>query len=173
MAPVAYFSGKHIEAVFQILALFCLRYKFHKTYHADTTMTCTFLTLSIGYLAIPRVRSVSLALFSGVVVSFIIAFLSWAAQEFVDRKKRISELESAPTAVSIPYSSCSREEFDMICASYGVKPSRNEYVWDLLRSKLSTADMMDKYCIEEKTVIQDRWRYRKKFANPIDSGKTK
>lgn len=40
--PVAYFTGKYIEACFQIIALFSLRYKFPKTYHSETTMRCTF-----------------------------------------------------------------------------------------------------------------------------------
>lgn len=29
--------------------------------------------------------------------------------------------------------------------------------------------MMDKYYVAEKTISQDRWRYRKKFSNPIDN----
>lgn len=48
-----------------------------------------------------------------------------------------------------------------------------EYVWDLLRGKISTSEMMDKYCVAEKTISQDRWRYKKKFSNPIDSEELK
>ena len=33
--------------------------------------------------------------------------------------------------------------------------------------------MMDKYCVAEKTISQDRWRYRKKFSNPIDNDELK
>lgn len=171
--PIAYFTDKYIEACLQIIALFALRYKFPKTYHAATTMKCTFLTLSIGYLAIPSVLPISVALFSAVFVSFVIAFLSWLAQEFIDRKKRITELESAPVSEPLSFTTCSREEFDMLCISNGIKPHRIEYVWDLLRGKLSTSEMMDKYCVAEKTISQDRWRYRKKFSNPIDNGELK
>ena len=32
---------------------------------------------------------------------------------------------------------------------------------------------MDKYCVAEKTISQDRWRYKKKFSNPIDSEELK
>ena len=34
LVPVVYLSGRYIEAFFQIIALFALRYKFPKTYHA-------------------------------------------------------------------------------------------------------------------------------------------
>ena len=33
--------------------------------------------------------------------------------------------------------------------------------------------MMDKYCVAEKTISQDRWQYRKKSYNPIDNGELK
>ena len=145
LIPAAYFTGKYIEAIFQIIALFALRYKFPKTYHADTT----------------------------IFVSFVIAFLSWLAQEFIDRKKRIAELEAAPVSEPLSFTTCSREEFDMLCVNNGIKSSRIEYVWDLLRGKLSTSEMMDKYCVAEKTISQDRWRYRKRFSNPIDNGELK
>lgn len=173
LIPAAYFTSKYIEAIFQIIALFALRYKFTKTYHADTTMKCTFLTLSIGYLAIPRILPTNVALFSAIFVSFVISFLSWLAQEFIDRKKRITELEAAPVSEPLSVKTCSREEFDMLCVNNGIKPSRIEYVWDLLRGKLSTTEMMDKYCVAEKTISQDRWRYRKKFSNPIDNDELK
>lgn len=171
--PVAYFTEKYIEACFQIIALFALRYKFPKTYHSETTMRCTFLTLSIGYLAIPRVLPTNVALFGAVFVSFVIAFLSWLAQEFIDRKERITELEAAPVPEPLSFMTCSREEFDILCINNGIKPNRIEYVWDLLRGKISTSEMMDKYCVAEKTISQDRWRYKKKFSNPIDSEELK
>ena len=85
--PIAYFTDKYIEACFQIIALFSLRYKFPKTFHAKTTMQCTFITLSIGYIAIPSTAFLSTTLFSSICISFIIAYISWFVQEFIDRKK--------------------------------------------------------------------------------------
>jgi hypothetical protein len=43
--------------------------------------------LSIAYLAIPRILPLEANLLSGVIVSFVISFLSWAAQELIDRRK--------------------------------------------------------------------------------------
>lgn len=85
--PIAYFTGKYLEACFQIIALFSLRYKFPKTFHAKTTMQCTFVTLSIGYIAIPSTAYLSVNLFSSILVSFSIAYISWFVQDYIDRKK--------------------------------------------------------------------------------------
>lgn len=165
--PVAYFTDKYIEACFQIIALFALRYKFYKTYHADTTLRCTFLTLSIGYLAIPRVLPTNVALFSAVFVSFIIAFLSWVAQEFIDRQKKITKLEKEAQSREFSLYDCTKDEFAAYCLSKKVRRDRVEYVWDILRSSTSVVDLADKYYVEPQTILQDRWRYKKKL-NPID-----
>lgn len=87
VAPCLYITQKYVEAVFQFLALLFLRYKFPKTYHCNTTSKCLFLTLTIAYLAIPRILPLASSLLSGIIVSFVIAFLSWAAQELIDRRK--------------------------------------------------------------------------------------
>lgn len=166
--PIAYFTGKHIEACLQIIALFALRYKFPKTYHADTTMKCTFLTLSIGYLAIPSVLPTSVALFSAVFVSFVIALLSWVAQEFIDRKKKITKLEKEVQNREFSLYDCNKTEFVAYCLSKNVRRDRVEYVWDILRSEESVIALADKYFVEPETITQDRWRYKKKLINPID-----
>lgn len=87
VAPCLYITQKYVEAVFQFLALLFLRYKFPKTYHCNTTSKCLFLTLTIAYLAIPRILPLASSLLSGIIVSFVVAFLSWAAQELIDRRK--------------------------------------------------------------------------------------
>lgn len=166
--PAAYFTDKYIEASFQIIALFALRYKFPKTYHASTTMRCTFLTLSIGYLAIPRILPVGIALFSSIAVSFIIAFLSWLAQEFIDRKKHIIQLEREAETPKFSLYSCTKDEFATFCLTHNVRNDRVEYVWDLIRGTSDNIELADKYFVEPQTIKQDRWRYKKKFAKFVD-----
>jgi hypothetical protein len=161
--PIAYFTDKYIEACFQIVALFALRYKFEKTYHASTTMRCTFLTLSIGYLAIPRILPLSLVLFSSVFIGFLIAFLSWLAQEFIDRQKKITRLEKESQSREFSLYDCNKDEFTAYCLSKKVRRDRVEYVWDILRSDTSVVDLADKYYVEPQTIKQDRWRYKKKL----------
>lgn len=168
LLPAAYFTDKYIEACLQIIALFALRYKFPKTYHARTTMRCTFLTLSIGYLAIPRILPVSIALFSSIAVSFIIAFLSWMAQEFIDRKKRITQLEQEAETPQFSLYSCTKDEFTVFCLTHNVRNDRVEYAWDLIRGTDNNNDLADKYFVEPQTIKQDRWRYKKKFAKFVD-----
>lgn len=161
LLPIIYFTDKYIEACFQVIALFALRYKFPTTYHAKTTMRCTFLTLTIGYLAIPRVLPLRIALFSAIAVSFIIAFLSWLAQDIIDRKKTVKELEDKVYEFSLY--DCTQDEFIAHCLNNGVRRDRIAYVWDILRSDIPVVDLADKYYVEPQTILQDRWRYKKKL----------
>lgn len=158
LVPVVYLSGRYIEAFFQIIALFALRYKFPKTYHAKTTMRCTFLTLTIGYIAIPSTLPLNTVLFSSIFVSFVIAFLSWAAQEFIDRRQQHKEFSIY---------SCSRDEFNSFCLEKGIRRDRLEYVWDLFRSELGTNALSDKYFVAPQMIKQDRWRYKKKLSQTL------
>lgn len=161
LLPVAVLTGKYVEACFQIASLFALRYKFPKTYHAKTTARCTFLTLSIGYLAIPHILPLHNCLFSSIAVGFIIAFLSWLAQEFIDRAKKIKQLETPELTIY----TCSRDEFSAFCLQNKIRNERVEYVWDLIRGDESVNELADKYCVEPQTIKQDRWRFKKKFGN--------
>lgn len=167
--PIAYFTDKYIEACFQIIALFALRYKFYKTYHADTTLRCTFLTLSIGYLAIPRVLPISVALFSSVFVSFVLAFLSWIAQEFVDRQKKITKLEKEAQSREFSLYDCTKDEFISFCLKSKVRHNRIEYVWDIIRGTEQDEDIAARYFVDPQTIKQDRWRYKKKLQKYIDN----
>lgn len=164
--PIAYFTDKYIEAIFQIVALFALRYKFPKTYHASTTMRCTFLTLSIGYLAIPHIAPIHNCLLNAMIMGFSIAFLSWLAQEFIDRKNKIMQLEKDSQDKLCQFSlySCTKDEFYSYCLSHSVRNDRIEYVWDILRSQLSVNELAEKYFVEPQTIKQDRWRYKKKLS---------
>lgn len=84
LSIIAYFTDKWVEAFFQIVALLCLRYKFDTTYHAKKSGTCLFITLSIGYIAIPLIPKTNVNLFGGIIVAFAIAFVSWLLQAFID-----------------------------------------------------------------------------------------
>ncbi len=169
--PIVYFTDKYIEACFQIIALFALRYKFPKTYHASSTMKCTFLTLTIGYLAIPRILPINIALFSSIAISFIIAFLSWLAQDIIDKKNKITELENKKNEFSL-YDS-TKDEFIAHCFNKGIRQDRIEYVWDILRSQMSFQELATKYYLEYETIKHDRWKYKKKLLNHIDNKKQK
>lgn len=92
--PIVFITGKYVEVVFQIMALLLLRYKFPKTYHASTTLKCTLLTLTIGYIAIPQILPFSQSLFSVILISFAIAYLSWLAQEMIDRGMIIKKYDN-------------------------------------------------------------------------------
>lgn len=126
LLPAAYFTDKYVEACFQIIALFAL---------------------SIGYLAIPRISPVSIALFSSIAVSFVIAFLSWLAQEFIDRQKRITKLEQEAETPQFSLYSCTKDEFTAFCLTHKVRNDRVEYVWDLIRGSGNNNELADKYFV--------------------------
>lgn len=109
-----------------------------------------------------------MSLFSSIAISFAIAFLSWIAQEFIDRAKKISDLEKPKFSLY----TCSHDEFTVFCLKNKVRNDRVEYVWDLIRGSGNNNELADKYFVEPQTIKQDRWRYKKKFANVLDKTTT-
>lgn len=101
IAFCAWVSGKYMEAIFLVFAFLHLRYKFKTTYHATNTAKCLFITITVIYLAIPSTVSFGLSLLQGIGVAFLVTFLSWYVQAFVDisvenelMKSRLALLES-------------------------------------------------------------------------------
>lgn len=162
IAPCVLITGKYIEAVMQIVALLFLRYKFDKTFHAKKTLICTFITLSVAYIAIPSVVNVSSNLFSGILVSFAIAFASWLAQEFVDRGKIIADFQEKKEPEFRP-ELCTPDELSARCRLKKIRQDRIEYVCDLFLSTMSNKELADKYFVERTTILQDRWRFRNRL----------
>ena len=67
---------------------------------------------------------------------------------------------------------CSHDEFTAFCLKNKVRNDRVEYVWDLIRGSGNNNELADKYFVEPQTIKQDRWRYKKKFANVLDKTTT-
>lgn len=105
IALLAYLTNKPIEAFFQVCAFLFLRYKFNTTYHAPNTATCIFITLCVISFAIPSTPRLSITVFGGIAIAFIVCFLSYIAQVVVDSRK--------PKRFDI--ATCSREDFIKRC----------------------------------------------------------
>lgn len=74
-----------------LVSFFALRYKFDKTYHCSSTGLCTFVSISIFWLAIPVEMRIEYSLFFGTIVAFIICFICYLVQCYADNANLISD----------------------------------------------------------------------------------
>lgn len=74
------------------VAHICIRNSFEKQFHFNSTAYCLILTLAIVWFAIPITMSTATSLLSSIPIAFIICFIGYVAQDWVDGKKQIKKL---------------------------------------------------------------------------------
>lgn len=91
IAIMAFICNKWIEAFSLLVSFFTLRYKFDKTYHCSSTGLCTFISISIFWLAIPISLRVEYSFLCGIIISFIICLICYLVQCMVDNSNLLKE----------------------------------------------------------------------------------
>ena len=89
----AWLFDKWIEGAMVIISHTCIRNAFDKQFHFNKTAYCLTLTLCIVWFAIPVSLPVTTSLLSSIPISFLIGFIGFIAQDRVDVRKDIKELE--------------------------------------------------------------------------------
>lgn len=74
------------------VAHICIRNSFEKQFHFNSTAYCLMLTLAIVWFAIPITLPLATSLLSSIPIAFIICFIGYIAQDWVDAKKQIRKL---------------------------------------------------------------------------------
>lgn len=162
--PCVYFTGKYIEAFFEIISLICLRYKFGKTYHCDKTSKCISLTLTIAYVAIPQILPLRLSLFSSIIIGFFVAYISWFVQEFIDNKKKISNLDKKEIKCNkIDLRNCTIEELNKRCNNLNFTKENKEISKMFFIDKCSIWDVAKYLNIEYDSAKKRKLRLKKKL----------
>lgn len=89
----AWFFDRWVESLLFIIAHIVIRRVFDKQFHFNKTALCLSLTLAIIWFAIPITLPLTSSLLSSIPISFLICFFGYLAQDRVDIKKEIKELE--------------------------------------------------------------------------------
>lgn len=152
--PFVLITGKYIESVFQIIAFLILRYKFDTTYHAQSSIVCFFITITVGILAVVLMFSLSASLLSCLLMALFVTFVSWLVQHLIDLKK------SQPFDLN----KCTREEFVAQCRQANLSSESAEIAVGYLFDKnMTLQDIADKYNIDYYSAKQRVRRIRRKL----------
>lgn len=147
-------TGKYIESIFQILAFLVLRYKFDTTYHAQSSISCFFITITVGILAVVLMFSLNVSLLSCLLMALFVTFVSWLVQHLIDLQK------SQPFDLN----NCTREEFMAKCRQANLSNESVgiavEYIFD---KNITLQDIADKYNIDYYSAKQRVRRIRRKL----------
>lgn len=155
----AFLLDKHIEAIFLFVSFVFIRYKFPKTFHHNNTYWCVFWSILSFWLCIATTIPLGYSILSGVCVALLLCFILYKVQDYNDLKHK-----KPKTIYELTY-----DEFISLCLSNGVRNERAVYAWDLIRSTMSVKELAEKYFVEEQTIKQDRWRFKKKLSKSVDN----
>ena len=152
--PFVVVTGKYIESIFQILAFLILRYKFDTTYHAQSSIACFFITITVGILAVVLMFSLNSSLLSCLLTALFITFVSWLVQHLIDlHKSKPFDLDN-----------CTREEFVSQCRQANLSNESMEIAVGYLFDKnITLQDIADKHNIDYYSAKQRVRRIRRKL----------
>lgn len=91
---IASIFNKYIEALLFLISFFSLRYKFDKTYHSDSLVTCMICTISLFSLSIVVILPIYTSVFSSILFAFVDCYILWFIRDRKDAKIESVLLES-------------------------------------------------------------------------------
>ena len=91
---IASIFNKYLEALLFLISFFSLRYKFDKTYHSDSLVTCMICTIGLFSLSIVVILPIYTSVFSSILFAFIDCYILWFIRDRKDAKIESVLLES-------------------------------------------------------------------------------
>lgn len=144
----SYVNNKYIESVVLVFCFLNLRYKFEKTYHSNSIWICLFITLSVIWIFMPQVLPIGISFLSSIFIAFIISFLAWASQCWIDtiteNKIIKKENEFLKEENSPNINDMNNEEFQQYCKHKGLNDMETSIADKCLRVGLKGQEFYDK-----------------------------
>lgn len=155
-----FINQKYIETIFILATFFTLRYAFPKTFHHKDFYSCIALSIGIFWVAIPHTISISISLFGSVVVGFIMTYILYLIQDYIDKKKYYLQ------HTSFNVETATDEQIESIGKILHYKRDKIDLAKKFFVEKLSNKQVLEWLCekrmnVEYDTVIQYRYRILK------------
>ena len=76
--------NKYIEAVFFSISHYCMRPRFDKQYHLNSTYLCMALTCTLAFFGIIFTMPIGVSIISSIPIAFLICFFGYIARDRID-----------------------------------------------------------------------------------------
>lgn len=160
----SFIFNRYIECIFFCVSHTIIRNAFKKQFHCGTTAMCLSFTLGIGWIGITTMLPLEISLLSSVPVCFIIAGLGFIAQDRLDliilNAKLKKELEKES---EFNVATCTKEQLISRCEELHFSKDKIELAIAFFIDKTKQSELARKFCIEEKSIQQNKRRLRQKL----------
>lgn len=157
----AWIFDRWIEATMLLISHFAIRRCFNKQFHFNKTAYCIMLTLAIFWFAIPITLPITASLLSSIPISFVICFLGYIAQDRVDLKKQIEELDKYSTRMVMTiahkdiYAMNERELYEH-CRNCGLSEEDCRIAYFVVIERLHGKELYEAIGYSERQTIRKR-----------------
>ena len=139
--------GKIVECGLYFIAYISLRYLFPKTFHHKNFYGCIFWSIMMMISAVYSVMNIGVSLISSVLLSFIVGYLLYRIQDYIDLKSSVDD-------EAILRSQCRKA---------GLSANMTEFAVDYLIKRLSAKEQAEKTGYSVQTVKNYRSAVKKKI----------
>lgn len=151
----AFMTGKYTEATFFIVSHYFIRKTFNKQFHLWNEWACLGLSCLIGIIGTIMTLNMGLSIISTVPVMLIIGYVGFIAAD----RQELQRLDIKQFSLQV----CTEEQLIIRCKEHNFNEIQIRKAIDHFCIKLSYKDMAQKYFITEKSVENERNRYRKRL----------
>ena len=136
---ITYFYGTYIEIILCMLAFFCLRYNFPKTYHSNTLLRCMTTTAIIFWTAniYMVVVGINISILVNIIVGLVIGYVAYLYQDYIDLKSRNKKIKhNRDKIIELLNGDVSQEHIFDYCKSRGIKDEVADTIDLFLHNKI-------------------------------------
>ena len=141
--------GKIVECGLYFVGYISLRYMFPKTFHHSKFYCCIFWSIMMMVSAIYSVMSINISLISSVLLSFLVGYILYRVQDYIDMKNIIND--------------------EMIlrqrCEKLMLSNTMTEIAVDYLINRLSAKEQAEKMGYSVQTIKNYRSTIKKKLKS--------
>lgn len=168
IALCSWLFNRWIEGALLVVAHIIIRRVFDKQFHFSQTAYCLILTMTIIWFAIPITLPVTTSLLSSIPIAFIICFFGFVAQDWVDVRKEVVQLNQYATELVMKLShkdiyAMTEDELYEHCRNCGLDEEECKIAYFVVIERLQGKELYKAIPYSEATIKRKRAKIMKKI----------
>lgn len=160
----SFLFNKWVEGIVFFLCHWFVRYQYPKQYHHIIPAMCRLITSLVFFFGVSFVLPFGLSLFSAIPITYLISWVGFTKKQADYYEIKYTKLkDKLEKKKDFSVDTCTEEELINKCRELGFNEYRTNLAIEFFIKRTKQSEVADKFCIEEKSVQQNKRRMRKKL----------
>lgn len=162
----AFLFNKWIEGIVFFFCHWFIREQFPKQYHHIIPSMCRLITSVVFFFGVSFVLPLGLSLVSAIPINYFIGWVGYTKKQADYYELKYYRLkEKLEAKKDFNTDTCTEEELISRCKELRLSEENINLAIEFFIKKTKQSELADKYCIEEKSIQQNKRRMKQKLNN--------